>query len=85
MTGTIKTNVEVWDTMEDGTEIATHYPVKVSFYFERGTFEQPAESTIDVVDYYGIDPNGQLAKQINDAVHQLPWDDILPQLADDDY
>lgn len=81
MKGTTWVTVELWDQMEDGTEISTEYDVQCSYYCIPGTRDEPAEFDVDVINYNGIKQNGELAKQIDKAIGELNWDNILAELS----
>jgi hypothetical protein len=81
MKGTTWVTVELWNESEDGTEVAQQYDVECSYYCIPGTHEEPAEFDIDVINYNGVKPNTELAKEIDEAVCKINWDNILAELS----
>jgi hypothetical protein len=81
MKGTTWVTVELWDELEDGTEVAQQYDVECSYYCISGTHEEPAEFDIDIINFNGIEPNSGDAQLIEIAVRELNWDNILAELS----
>ena len=81
MKGTTWVTVEIWDELDDGTEVSQQFDVQCSYYCIPGTHEEPAEFDVDVINFNGVDPKSYDAQLIEDAVHKLDWDKILSELS----
>jgi hypothetical protein len=81
MKGTTWVTVELWDETDDGSQMAQQYDVECSYYCAPGTRDEPSEFDIEIINFNGIDPKTNHAKLIENAVHDLNWDNILAELS----
>jgi hypothetical protein len=83
MKGKTWVTVELWDEMEDGTEVAQQYDVECSYYCISGTFEEPPEYDIDIIRIDGaIESPGDI-QLVEIAVRDLDWSKIISELSND--
>lgn len=83
MKGTTWVTVELWDEMDDGTEVALEYDVKCSYYCISGTFEEPPEYDIDIIKIVGPIQSPGDVQLVEIKVRNLDWSKIISELSND--
>ena len=79
-------NVELWDTTDDGDEVSEKYMLEVDIDWENSrpqSFESDATQgwfSLDVVNWFGINPKSEIGKRLQKEVWELDWDKIIAEI-----